>query len=89
MTKSCESCAYNVPIEDNGRYEDVCAHVDHPGIQPDSIYLLGCDDWTVLRIRRGDDEIVYQPKIHSRRIRELYLIKLSVVRINGTFRVSK
>ena len=75
MTKGCESCAYNESIEDNGRYEDVCTHHDHPGIQPDSINLHGCDDWTALRIRRVDDETVYQPKSHSRRIRELYLIK--------------
>ena len=27
------------------------------------------------RIKRGDDENLYQPRIHSRRIKGLYLIK--------------
>lgn len=75
MKRSCESCAYNVTIEENGRYEDVCAHTEHPGIQPDSVFVNGCSDWTMLRVRRVDDETVYQPRIHSSRIRELYLIK--------------
>jgi hypothetical protein len=62
-------------VADNGRYEDVCGHVDHPGIQPDSVFASGCSDWSIVRVRREDDGPVYQPKIHSSKIRELYLIK--------------
>lgn len=73
--KGCETCRYNCRTDENGRYEDVCTHPDHPGIQSDWTFLNGCSDWRVKTISRRDDENCYRPKIHSERIRQLYMIK--------------
>ena len=73
--RGCETCRYNFQADENDRYEDVCIHPDHSGIQPDWTFLNGCSDWKVKTISRKDDEDFYQPKIHSEKIRQLYAIK--------------
>ena len=73
--RNCETCFFNQQTEDNGRYEDICEHPDHPGVQPDSVFANGCNDWVAGRISRKGDQSVYQPKIRAERIRALYEIK--------------
>jgi len=73
--RGCETCRYNFQTEEDGRYDDVCSHLDHPGVQSDWTFLNGCSDWKVKTISRKDDEDFYQPKIHSEKIRQLYAIK--------------
>lgn len=73
--RSCETCRYNTQVGENGRHEDVCAHPDCAGIQSDWTFSNGCSDWRGRKISRKEDEHCYQPRIHSERIRQLYVIK--------------
>jgi hypothetical protein len=73
--RGCETCRYNFQTEEDGRYDDVCSHLDHPGVQSDWTFLNGCSDWKSKTISWKCDENCYQPKIHSEKIRQLYAIK--------------